>query len=213
MKLHKNHLWALFLVMALKARPLLGVPTVTWFYRGSVVGNSTTLSFNEGDAVVLTCAAQGTTSVSQLSTLSPVFVITLDSPVKSYTMIQANKFTAPFTLFGLSTQGGTLVYDTVNGVEQGYDHFLVIETLPSTYVSATRGIMTIYIPSIDRASAGTFYCNFIEGNTFNAIASLGFSGSLTLSVQAKVTKAAQSRTVPSIFKYSSLILSCSKLLV
>ena len=59
-----------------------------------------------------------------------------------------------------------IIYDTINGLHQGFDSFIVAPTFLPQYVAGvlTSAQVTMFNAFLDPGDQGDYYCNFITGN-------------------------------------------------
>ena len=187
-------------------------PSVSWYYLGSARSNYS-LTVNTGSALVLGCLAKAVNDKAAATVLiSPLFILTKgSSAVPSITA--ATSATKPMAL---SSSGGTLLWDSINGNAAGYDHILAITSLPLTNAaSPASGFVQMYIPSLVSSDAGLYYCTFFDGSTATVAATnYGNSGYFSLTMTTKSgsgsSKSAQRNKA---LEYTMVLLGASKMLL
>ena len=175
-----------------------------------MAANGSTLSLRPLDTFIISCVGKNYISTSIGSGLQPAFAITRSGPASSFSMTASNN--EPYVHYDLTVNPGssTLIYDTVNGAQTGYDHVIVIYNQVYQFTAYPgRGLITMYLPVVRAGDAGSYYCNYMDGSA--ASANMVNSGSFTLTI---TTESASSRlyktNLNKYFHYSLLLFQASK---
>ena len=176
-------------------------PTVSWIYRGNAQLNNTALSFNQDDTLSLSCRAQSDSSSSF------AFSITRGSKPPSgvtYGSTPGPTFTVTYS------DGGAIIYDDVQGIQAGYENFVVTRFQGQISALAGNEYLRIGVAALRQADAGTYHCSAI---VFPTTTTIYTSGGLTINVYTKQGQAHSSKTsVNKLMTYSAMMLGASKLL-
>lgn len=191
--------------------------TASWYYRGAVVSSNASVSLNTGDSLTISCNAIAAVFTGQQ--LAPIFIImfattSTTNPVVTVTFTSAQSPTPVGATVGIS--GGTLIYDSYNGVRSTWAHWMISNTMLLPVYTAianavTRGIMTIYIPYLISTDAGTMYCFFSDAYTSSA-SQLAVTNGFTLTLTTK-SGANTNMARNKYLEYSMALLGASKLVL
>ena len=199
-----------------------GVPTVSWLFRGSAASNYT-LVVNTGTTLVLGCLARAGTNKGD-GTFTPAFVVTRGSaPLLTATASRAaNPAANPVVTglsFALTSTGGTLIYDSINGHAAGFDHFITSVSLPLITTGFASAYMQIYNPFLRSTDAGSYFCTFYDGSVAaTGVAADSFTSSTFFQLTVQTLSGAgsgSSRSAPrsKALEYSLALLGASKILL
>ena len=209
---------------------LAGVPVVSWYFRGSLILNATTLTLNTGSTLILGCRAvvSATIGPGGNSGLGPVVVLHKNGALSAYTLQAA---TLSGTVRGLSltsVTAGTVIWDSSRGHQPGYDHFLATPTFSialQTGADATtvvqghpvNGFLQIYVQSLSTDDSGVYYCSYIDGTALDATSAgnlgYGTSGTVIINMQTKTASLENSLKSSNYIQYSIALLGASKVLL
>ena len=195
-------------------------PTVSWYWAG-VTRSNYSLTVNTGSSLVLGCVGKGA-GLNRASLLAPAFVLTKGSAPTLTSTIAVAAAATPVqgAAFSLSSTGGTLLWDSVNGNTAGYDYILASATFTLTLgASPASGYAQFNIPSLSTSDAGLYYCTFYDASAA-AVAAVGTtagtyanSGFFSVTITTK-SGSGSSKNAPrnKAFEYSIALLGASKML-
>lgn len=170
--------------------------------KGQVLSNNTALTFNMADTLNLVCFVKNLVDYNDEFYIA----ITKGLPATEYTWTE-DAYTEKVAV----STAGTLIYDDFNGIQAGYENFVIF----ASYVEAdyatdtTRRYINIY--SLQTSDSGTYYCSSIYDGEYY-IPSV--SGALVITVNTKEGQAHSTRVKKAdIMTYSALLFSSSKLLL
>ena len=183
-----------------KSEAIQSLSGVSWVFRGTAQQNNSVLLFNMYDTLTLVCRAQATGFITNV-------------------MFAIHKGKAPTDITGASSapltlsypNGGTLVYSDLNGIESGFENF-VISMNPvnrATYTYGMYAFRYVNVGTLMPADSGTYHCS---GKIPGDALMMG-SGALTITVNTKVGQARSSTTQFSHFMiYSAALMGATKFL-
>ena len=180
---------------------------VSWVFQGTAQQNSSALTFNLYDTLNLICRTNGAGVSNNL-----IYVIS-----KGTTPTGMALSTGVLTVKNI----GTLVYSDVDGIQKGYENFVIYS---GAYNSAA-GASLLYdyryvsVGTLKTTDSATYVCSvgsLADGDTVTDattdVAIYQTSGGLTITVNTKSGQALSARThVNSFLTYSAAIMGASKL--
>lgn len=171
-----------------------------------------------GDSFLLRCRAS--TARATFAGLAPLFVL-MFAPSSSSDAVTATvtytQGTSPTQMDATIKGTGTIIYDSFNGCQASWSHWIVTEKISSgnNPTATTRGVSTswlsIFVPSLISTDAGTLYCIYVEGNSI-LTSTIDYSSAFTLSLTTKshaINKLEQNKKQSLFIYYALLILNAS----
>ena len=151
------------------------------------------------DTLSLVCRAK---AVGCLATV--MFAIHKGNAPSDMTIAETTPTTLTFT------NGGTLIYSDLDGVQAGYENFVIFMNAVNavTYEAGEYAIRYVNVGTLMPADSGTYHCS---GKIYTDILMLG-SGGLTITVNTKEGQALSTqKQFSKLLTYSTALMSASKL--
>ena len=207
--------------------------SVSWYFRGQAVQNNTVLQFNMYDTLNLVCKSVLVIDYEFINSLPipaylpwgffrPWFVITKGASPPSEIGLTENS--VDYMSLGVDNPG-TLIYSDYNGLQPGFENFVVIVGHQTPYTTQYYRYVNVGVLRPD--DSGTYHCSAtiyydydLTGEEDEDVPELPgselnypTSGGLTIMVNTKQGQAHSSRAKSAnLLTYSAILLGASKLL-